>query len=80
MIVIILLALALFAYLPQIGKEVGVEQLVGQRAVKALTMGILDRASGLNPGQFDLLAFVPSLQHLADQFGAVAHPNPGEPW
>ena len=76
-VVIILPALALFAHLAQAGKEVSVEKFAAERAVKTFNVGVLSWTGGLNPVQFNLLALAPGLQHLADEFGAIIHPNPG---
>ena len=76
-IVIVLLALALFAHLAQAGKEVSVEKFAAKRAVKTFSIGVLSRTGGLNPVQVNLLSLAPGLQHLADEFRAVIHANPG---
>lgn len=75
-VVVVLPELAVFAYLTQTGKEIGVEQFAAQRAVKAFNIGILRRTCGLNPLQVNLLALAPSLQELADGFRAIVHSNP----
>ena len=60
-VAIVLPAMALFAHLVQIGKELGVNQLAARRATKAFNVGVLRWTRWPNLMQLNPLTLTPGL-------------------